>query len=115
VFALQPNRPLEGSHSAAAALVLCSSSEDFENYRLDKTGVEMLSHQTLQGRRLSADRQMLLSCTYGCELLNVFNVALLSTNLRGGFASDATSIIDDSLEALYGVLHALNYFISGLK
>jgi hypothetical protein len=50
-----------------------------------------------------------------CELPNVFKVAPTSTDLRGGFASYTMSIIDDGLEALYRVLHALNYFVSGLK
>jgi hypothetical protein len=47
----------------------------------------------------------------GCVLPKLFKVA----DLRGGFASYPTCIGDDGLEALYGVLHALNHLISGLE
>jgi hypothetical protein len=43
--ALQPKRldPVAGSHSAAAALVRCSSSEDCGKYRMDKPATNQLN------------------------------------------------------------------------
>ena len=48
----------------------------------------------------------------GCVLPKFFKVATRGTDLR---ASHTTYIGDDGLEALYRVLHAPNYLISGLE
>jgi hypothetical protein len=47
--ALQPNTldPVKGGHSAAAALVRWSSSEDCGNYRLDKSAKNQLNIRAL--------------------------------------------------------------------
>jgi hypothetical protein len=51
----------------------------------------------------------------GCALPKLFKVTTGGTDLRGGFASYTTYIIEDSLKALYRVLYSRNFLISGLE